>query len=118
MSRVMLCHGRADEELALRSNHLDVLLCEDTDTLVDEVVVHRPDVVIYELRSESQSDLAVLRLLRRVAPRLPLVVVGEDETSTWDTPADLAPLVFTARPAGERGLQGTVDDALALQDKR
>jgi DNA-binding NarL/FixJ family response regulator len=115
MSRVMLCHGRPAEEQALLSEkNIEVLVCDDSGSMLNEVAVHHPDVVIYGLRRGSEADLAVLRLLRRIAPHLPLVVFGEEDQPAWTTPPDLRPLYYTPLPVEEKDLQGTIENALAL----
>jgi hypothetical protein len=72
-------------------------------------------VVVYEIRPESVSDLAVLRLLRRVAPRLPVVLVGEGRAPAWEVPAELAPLYRSPLPVERRGLRKVVRSALAAR---
>jgi hypothetical protein len=83
--------------------------------MLSEVVLNPPDVVVYEVRPESASDLAVLRLLRRVAPRVPLVLVGEGQAPAWDVPAELAPLYRSPLPVEEVGLREAVHSALAAR---
>jgi DNA-binding NtrC family response regulator len=51
-------------------------VCRDGETLLEEIVQRRPDVVVYCLRPEQSEDLGVLRLLRRISPDLPLVVMA------------------------------------------
>jgi len=113
MSRVMLYHCRAAEERALFDEGLSFVCCDDCEELLSEVAQHPPDVVVYEIGPESVSDLAVLRLLRRVAPRLPLVLVGEGPPSARDIPAELAPLYRSPLPVRRRGLRQVVRSALA-----
>lgn len=112
MSRVMLCHGRPAEAQALRSDDLDLLVFDERGSLLDEIATQRPDLVIYELRRDSSADLAVLRLLRRVSPGLPLVIVGDEESPGWKMPHDLSPLYYAPLPVEERELRGTVANAL------
>ncbi len=115
MSRVMLFHCQAAEERALLGDDLNFVCCDDCEELLSEVVRHPPDVVVYEVRPRSMSDLAVLRLLRRVAPRLPLVLVGEGTAPAWDAPAELAPLYRSPLPVERRGLRRVVRRALATR---
>jgi DNA-binding NtrC family response regulator len=115
MSRVMLYHCQAAEEHALLDDDLSFVCCDDCEEMLSEVVLHPPDVVVYEVRPESVSDLAVLRLLRRVAPRLPLVLVGEGQALPWETPAELAPLYHSSLPVEEGGLREAVHSALAAR---
>jgi DNA-binding NarL/FixJ family response regulator len=115
MSRVLLCHMDRADERALLPGDIDLLECDEKDALVDQVAVHHPDVVIYELRTNSDADLAMLKLVRRIAPRTPFVVVGEEESPAWVTPADLRPLYYTPRPIERDELRGTLENALALR---
>ncbi len=115
MSRVMLFHCQGAEEHALLDEDLSFVCCDDCEELLSEVVQHPPDVVVYEVRPQSASDLAVLRLLRRVAPRLPLVLVGEGQAPAWDVPEDLAPLYRSPLPVKKRGLRKAVRSALSMR---
>ena len=112
MSRVMLFHCQAAEERALLDEDLSFVCCDDCEELLSEVVQHPPDVVVYEVRPESVSDLAVLWLLRRVAPRLPLVLVGEGRAAPPDVSAELAPLFRSPLPVRRRSLRNVVRSAL------
>ena len=113
MTRVVLCHLDRADERAMLPGDLDLVSCEPDDSVLDQVALHRPDAVVYELRGGSAADLAVLRLLRRIAPRTPLVVVGDDESRVWETPADLRPLYYTPRPVERDDLRGTLENALS-----
>lgn len=92
MSRV-LCVCNPDEAdvvrsaLATEGDDVDLKVCDPDGSLVDEVMSARPDVLIYELRPDSDADLAVLWLVNHVAPRLPLVVVGEEHEARLPTGA-------------------------------
>jgi DNA-binding NtrC family response regulator len=92
--------------------------CDDCEEMLSEVVLHPPDVVVYEVRPESASDLAVLRLLRRVAPQLPLVMVGEGRTPAPEVQAELAPVYRAALPLEGHGLRRAVQRALAARAAR
>jgi DNA-binding NtrC family response regulator len=115
MSRVMLFRCLAAVVRALLDEDLSFVCCDDCEELLSEVVQHPPDVVVYEIRPESVSDLAVLRLLRRVAPRLPVVLVGEGRAPAWEVPAELAPLYRSPLPVERRGLRKVVRSALAAR---
>jgi DNA-binding NtrC family response regulator len=109
----MLCHCHAAEEHALLEEDLSFVSCDDCEEMIAEVALDPPDVVVYEVRPESAADLAVLRLLRRVAPRVPLVVVGGGASPAWDVPADLEPCYHSPLPVEESGLREAVHSALA-----
>jgi DNA-binding NtrC family response regulator len=110
-----LFHCQAAEERALLDEDLSFVCCDDCEEMLSEIVQHPPDVVVYEVRPGSASDLAVLCLLRRVAPRLPFVLVGEGQAPTWDVPAELAPLYRSPLPVEGRGLRKVVRCALAAR---
>ena len=83
MSRVM-CICSPDEADVLR-NALEAepeapdLVCFDgVESVVEEIMAGRPDVLVYGLRPDSDADFAVLWLVNHVAPRLPMVLVGEE----------------------------------------
>ena len=113
MSRIMLYHCQEAEEHALLEEDLSFVCCDDSEEMLVEAVLHPPDVVVCEVRPGSVADLAVLRLLRRVAPRVPLVLVGEGPALEWDSAADLAPLYRATLPVEECGLRDAVHHALA-----
>jgi hypothetical protein len=118
MSRVLLCHCQAAEESALVALGRYFVSCEDSEEMLSEVALDPPDVVVYEVRPGSESDLAVLRLLRRIAPRLPLVVVGEDPVPELDVPGELEPLYRAPVPSAPRhrkGLREAVRSALSCR---
>jgi DNA-binding NtrC family response regulator len=113
MSRVMLCHCQGAEEEALLQDDLSFVTCDGSEEMIAEVTLQPPDVVVYEVRPDSESDLAVLRLLRRLAPRVPLVVVGGGSSPAWDVPSDLEPLYRSPLPVEEGELREAVASALA-----
>lgn len=116
MSRVMLYHCQAAEESALLDQDMDLVSCEGSEEMLSEVASDPPDVVVYEVRPGSVSDLAVLRLLRRIAPRVPVVVVGEDPAPELDVPGELEPIYrapLPEEPEKEEGLREAVHSALS-----
>ncbi len=118
MSRVMLYHCQAAEESALLDQDMDLVSCNESEEMLSEVALDPPDVVVYEVRPNSVSDLAVLRLLRRVAPKVPLVVVGEDPGPDLDRPEELEPLYrapLPEEPEKEEGLREAVQTALSIR---
>jgi hypothetical protein len=110
----MLCHCQAAEENALLAEDLSFVSCDDSEAMISEVALHPPDVVVYEVRPGSSSDLAVLRLLRRVAPRLPLVLVGDEAAPQLGVPGELDPSYRARLPVQDEGLREAVHTALAV----
>mgnify|MGYP001576499640 CR=1 FL=1 len=113
MSRVILFHCQATAEHALLDEDVSFVHCDESEEMLSEVASHPPDAVIYEIRPESLSDLAVLRLLRRIAPHLPFVLVGESLAPETEIPAELAPLYRPSPRSEEAGLREAVHSALS-----
>jgi DNA-binding NtrC family response regulator len=61
---------------ALAGLGYDVILCEDREALFDSMAERKPDLLVYVLH-DVLVDVAVLSLLRRVAPHLPIILLGE-----------------------------------------
>jgi DNA-binding response OmpR family regulator len=61
---------------ALREEGFEITSCQNSEALLEEVVQHRPGAVVYGLGEDYESDLGVLRLLRRIAPQISLVLLG------------------------------------------
>ena len=78
-SRIIVCgccFAPDDPGLAgLRRDGHWVQRCTKEENLLDHVIEFRPSAVVYHVM--SSADLGILRLLRRVAPSLPLVLVTE-----------------------------------------
>lgn len=118
MSRVM-CVCSPDEADVLRSaleddpEALDLVCFDRADSVVEEVVAERPDVLVYGLRPESDADFAVLWLVNHVAPRLPIVLVGEEAERA--SPPGRVRLVHRT-PSEASDVRGAVHELLHSRD--
>ncbi len=65
---------------------------DSAEALLDEVTHGLPRLVIFSLAPGAQDDLVALRLLRRVAPDLPLVIVASEAS------LEVRRLIQTLRP--------------------
>lgn len=116
MSRV-LCVCSPDEADVLRSaletesHDVDLVVRDREENVLDGVISEHPDVLIYEMRSDSQADLAVLWLVNHVAPRLPVVVVDDALDRGRGLPPFLARRIQRDRSEG-REIRAAVEDAL------
>jgi DNA-binding NtrC family response regulator len=54
----------------------DVTRCTGEEALIAIICEHRPRAIVYALAHQIAVDLALLALLRQVAPDLPVVVVA------------------------------------------
>jgi DNA-binding NarL/FixJ family response regulator len=54
----------------------DVHHCADEESLVEAAASVRPRAIVYELQHQLSVDLAILALVRRIVPHVPLIVVA------------------------------------------
>ncbi len=110
-----LCPDRAGESVcaALRAEGLRLIHGENRDLLIEELVHHRPDVLIYTLRRQQAADLAVLQLVRRLLPDLPVVLVAEEGSlHTEKMVRELQPVYYAVSPVEGDELRQAVQAAL------
>ena len=98
---------------ALDPQSFRVATCNDGSVLVENALSHRADAVVYVLRSNGPQDLAVLQLLRRFAPSLPIVVVAlETSLAQQRIVQDLRPVYYTVAPVDAAEIRSAVESAL------
>jgi DNA-binding NarL/FixJ family response regulator len=84
------------------------------EELVDAVASGRHRVVLFALGPERADDLVALRLLRRLAPDFPLIVVASDASLEVRRQIQaLRPIYFAPRPVDAQELCEAVRDACA-----
>lgn len=113
----------ADEPalLALERHGYRVGRCADPAALVECVMTNGADLAIVRLRGQATDgdQMAMLRLLRRVAPELPLVVIGEGDSIVAERAVRaLQPKYLALAPADPQELVEAVRGALARTAKR
>jgi DNA-binding NtrC family response regulator len=102
----------------LAASGCDVCATSTTESLVDAVASGRHQAVLFAFRPERDDDLVALRLLRRLAPAFPLIVVASHaslEVRRLIQP--LRPIYFAPRPVDPDELCEAVRDA-CLPPKR
>ena len=102
----------------LAASGCDVCETSTTEALVDAVASGRHQAVLFAFRPERDDDLVALRLLRRLAPGFPLIVVASHaslEVRRLIQP--LRPIYFAPRPVDPDELCEAVRDA-CLPPKR
>jgi DNA-binding NarL/FixJ family response regulator len=70
--------GMSIEEL--RAAGWEVELCPGVGWLLEAAVRHQPAAVVFSASALAPEDVAVLRLLKRAAPSLALIVVGPPDS--------------------------------------
>ena len=78
MSRILIHEPRSgthDWPSLLSPEGHDVVVCTGREALFDALTLRRPDLIIYVL-GDPALDLGVLWVVRRLAPNLPLILLG------------------------------------------
>ncbi len=115
MSRVLVHetrHHADDFSGLLAGDGHEVVVCTGREALFDQLAERRPDVLVYVL-GEIVVDVAVLSLLRRVAPRLPIILLGGPSgLEARRAVQDLKPVYFGVFPLEPAELSEAVRAAL------
>jgi DNA-binding NtrC family response regulator len=78
MSRILIHEPRQDRhdwaQMLAVGGH-DVVVCHGREALFDAMTLRRPDLIIYVL-ADLPLDLGVLWVVRRMAPALPIILLG------------------------------------------
>jgi DNA-binding NtrC family response regulator len=116
--RVVIYERSLDLEQAasplLEAQGYDVVGCGDGEMLVEEVVQHHADAVVFGLRPGSNEDLGLLHLIRRVAPDVPVVLIAaEGSLNTQRLVQSLRPIYYAVCPVEPAELCDAVKSALA-----
>lgn len=91
---------------ALAGFGYDVRCCGDEEALIEAVSSRHPTAVVYELHHQVLVDLAILALVRRVLPDIPLVLVaGETAEPTVHALRAIHPAVVAHGPVGPDDLR-------------
>lgn len=96
----------------------DVATCTGGEELFELVCDHRPRAIVYALAHQIAVDLALLALLRQVAPDLPIVVVASVERSLRVGLRDLHAVVLEHTPADGVRLRNALRSALRRPRRR
>ena len=108
-----------DDAFALIASKIeDVVVCRNRESLVGALGSGRPDVLVYVL-SDLAEDLGLLSQLRRVAPTLPIILLGgPTDLSARRTFQELKPTYFGVFPLEASELKDAVQGALHRGDAR
>jgi len=103
----------------LRDEGFEVVSFDNFDRLLENIVRRRPRVLIYGLGSQLTEDIGMLRLLRRAAPILPLVLLAtEGSLATQRLIQGLRPVYYAVCPIEPEELLDAVRAALARKPPR
>jgi DNA-binding response OmpR family regulator len=102
----------------LMTEGFDLISCPDARSLLEEVMHRQPDAVIYALRPDCREDLGVLRLMRRAAPDVPLVLLAaEDSLDTRRVTQTLRPIYYAVCPVDGAELRDVMRTAVARRGR-
>jgi len=96
----------------------DVATCTGGEELFELICDHRPRAIVYALAHQIAVDLALLALLRQVAPDLPVVVVASAERERRAERRDLHAVVLEQSPADGIRLRNALRSALRRTRRR
>ena len=97
----------------LASEGFDLVACADGQALLEEVMHRQPDAIVYALGANCREDLGVLRLMRRAAPDVPLVLLACDGSlETRRSLQSLRPIFFAVSPVDDAELREVVRSAV------
>ena len=103
---------------ALEAEGFDLVSCADAHALLEEVMHRQPDAVVYALRADCSEDLGVLRLMRRAAPDVPLVLLAaEDSLGTRKLTQSLRPIYYAVCPVDGAELCDVVRAAVSRRHR-
>ena len=91
----------------------ELVHCRAVEDLVERVVETRPSAVICQVRPDNEQDLGMLKLLRRVAPTMPLIMLSnEGSLDTQRLMASLRPTYYAVLPVDPDELRDALRGAL------
>ena len=115
MSRILIYDARgnrADWLQRLEGESQGLVVCGAREAMLNALAGDRPDALIYVL-GDLPLDLGVLRLVRRIAPALPIIVLGGPTgLEARRRVQDLRPVYFGFLPPDAAELREAVRGAL------
>jgi len=101
----------------LEDEGYDLVICQDRFELFDALAEHPANAVVYVLGKLS-LDLDLLALVRRVAPSLPVIVLGGPAgLGTRRSMQDLRPTYYGVFPLDHAELRDAVRGAIASRGR-
>lgn len=96
----------------------DVRSCGACEEMLELICEQRPAAIVYALAHQLAVDLALLALLRQVAPDLPVVVVASAERGVRVGSRELHTVVLGQSPADAIRLRNALRAALRRTRRR
>ena len=120
MSRILIYESRRDQHdwprLLAPGGH-DMVVCSGRKALFDAMALRRPDVLLYVL-ADLSLDLGVLWVVRRIAPALPIILLGGPTgLEARRSVQELKPVYFAMFPLDPAELSDAVRGALGHEQR-
>jgi DNA-binding NarL/FixJ family response regulator len=116
MKRILVCCNGSTDALceALPEPSYEVVACATSETMVEETLRRPPDLILCRQGNDPAADCATLRLLRRIAPDIPLVVLSESTSlPALRLAQEFRPVFFVLEPSEPAELREIVRTILA-----
>jgi DNA-binding NtrC family response regulator len=113
--RVAVLIGDPSSEVlsALRNDAWTLVPCEDGQALLETVVERLPSAIVVEF-TPTAGSLAILNLIRRAAPRVPLILVaGGGNLDLQRALQDMRPYYYDVAPLDPTELREAVQSAVS-----
>ena len=124
MSQVILCDARPDApegpRIAASLRHLGVAVevCPDGPKFLEAAATDSPSVAIYALGADFETDLGILRLLRRMRPEIEIVLLADQSTLPARVAVQpLRPMFCSVGPLDADEVTGVVRAALRRRER-
>jgi DNA-binding NtrC family response regulator len=123
LPRVVVCGSclepRDQALVRLEDEGFVVVRCRNCEDLLERSIERRPAALICQVRPRSPQDLGMLKLLRRVHPEVPLVLLSTEASLDMQRAVQpLRPTYFAVLPIEEHELSDAVLGALRRGHER
>jgi DNA-binding NtrC family response regulator len=98
---------------ALADAGIDTAMCPNGEALLDALLDEPPDALVHVLTPDPHEDIGLLRLVRRAAPDVPLILLAEDGSLEIQRQIiELRPIFYDVIPVGPGDLIDAVQSAI------
>ena len=124
MTHIIVCDARPDSgegdriATSLRDMAYTVDFYTDGPRFLEAAVADLPALVVYALSAEPETDLGLLRLLRRMQPNVEIILLADQTSLTTRVAVQpLRPLFCSVGPLDPGEVTGVVRAALRRRER-
>jgi CheY-like chemotaxis protein len=97
----------------------EVVWCNEEQDVLEQLVQRRPSALVFALSAPCPSEIALLHLLRRIAPALPMILVATTPSlETQKMIQELRPTYYVVRPVDRAEIHEAIEAAIAPRGHR